>query len=127
MALTKTPTTMISNVTVAASNKQDSASGLDLTSAVDFIVGYTLTFHASATLGARIDLFADPAEASASFTIGAYDNAIDSGDIAVSAGHTVSGSFQMQRAAKYVKARIVNLDAAQSITAAYVYGTVQAP
>jgi hypothetical protein len=127
MALTKTPTIWISNVTVAANNKQDSGGGLDLSTAVDFAVGYTMTFNAAATLGARIDLFADPAGASSSFTIGAYDDAIDSGDIAIDAGHTVNGLIQMQRAAKFVKARIVNLDTGQSITAASLWGIIQAP
>lgn len=127
MALGKTPTNLISSVTVAASAVATSANGVDLSTAVDFIVGFTLTFHGSATQGARIDLFADPAGASVSFAIGSYDLAIDSGDIAVNAGHIVSGSFQMQRAAKFIKVRLVNLDTAQSITAASVWVTVQAP
>lgn len=127
MALSKTPTKVIENVTIIASNKADQATGTDLSSAVNLVVGFTMTFNASATYGARVDLFADPAGASASFTIGTYDVAMDSCDIAVSKGHTVSGSFQMQWSAKYVKVRIVNLDSVYSITAASAWVTVQTP
>lgn len=127
MALSKTPTKVIDNQTIPFSNKVDQATGTDLSSAINLVVGYTMTFHASAASGARIDLYADPAGASASFTIGAYDNPLDSGDIAVSAGHTVWGSFQMNWGAKFVKVRIVNLSTSQSITAASAWVTVQTP
>jgi hypothetical protein len=86
-----------------------------------------MTFHASCTAGARIELYADPQDASASFSIGTYDTHIDSEDIARSAGHTVNGSVQMNWAAKYVKVRIVNLDTVYSITGASATVTVQTP
>jgi hypothetical protein len=130
MAISKTAVKVIDNQTVAFSNKVDQATGTDLSSAINLKVGYTLTFNGSATAGARIDLFADPADASANFTIGAYDNALDSEDILLTAtnkGHQVSGNIQMNWAAKYVKARLVNLDPAQSITGASVWLTPQVP
>lgn len=127
MALGKTITQVITSQTIAASSSYTQATGTDLSSAVDFGVGYTLTFNAAATLGARIDVFADPAGASASFTVGAYDDAADSADVAVDAGHTVSGFVQMMRSAKFVKVRIVNLDTGQSITGASAWVQVQAP
>ena len=40
----------------------------------------------------------------------------DSGDVDVDAGHQVQGFVQMQRAAKFVKAKVRNLDTGQSIT-----------
>lgn len=126
MTLSKTPTLIISNQTVAASGVSDST-GVDLSQTVDFGIGYQLTFNGSATLGARIDLFADPTGASVTFTIGAHADPCDAGDIALDAGSQVQGFFQMQRAAKYIKARIVNLDTAQSITAASLWSIVQQP
>ena len=86
-----------------------------------------MTFNASATYGARVELYADPQDASASFSIGTYDTPIDSEDIAVSKGNTVSGNVQMNWAAKYVKVRLVNVDTGYSITAASAWVTVQTP
>lgn len=127
MALTKTASNVINNQTIAASSSATQATGTDLTSAINFKVGYTMTFNASATYGARIEVYADPQDAAASFSIGTYDNPIDAEDILVSKGHTVSGSFQMNWAAKYVKVRIVNVDTFYSITAASAWVTVQTP
>jgi hypothetical protein len=124
MALGKTPVLVIDNQTIGTSASVES-SGIDLSGVVDFGLGFTLTFNAAATLGARIDLYADPAGASASFTVGDYDDPIDSQAIALDAGHTVSGFFQMHRTAKYVKAKLVNLDTAQTITAASAWSQIQ--
>lgn len=126
MALTKTVTKVIDNQTIALSSSYTST-GVDLSNAVDFAVGYQLTFNASCTLGARIDLFADPDGDSISFTVGTYDDAVDSADIDKDAGHQVNGVVQLNRSAKYVKVRIVNLDTAQSITGASAWTFVQTP
>jgi hypothetical protein len=61
---------------------------------------------------------ADPADASASFTIGTYDAPADSEDIQLNKGHQVGGNPQMNWSSKYVKVRIVNLDPVYSIPAA---------
>lgn len=125
MALVKTPTTLLNSVTVAASGVQDSAASLDLSAALKLNIGYTLTFNASATAGARIELYTDPTGANSSFSIGTYDDLIDSWDIAVDAGHAVNGSVRMDDSAKYVKVRLRNLDTGQTITGASLYGTIQ--
>jgi hypothetical protein len=126
MALGKTINPIISNQTVAA-NSSIPGDGVDLSSAVDFGIGYQLTFNGSCASGARIDLYADPIGESTSFTIGTYDDPCDSADIEKDPGHTVKGFVQMQRAAKFVKAKIVNLDSTYSITAVSLWAHVQTP
>lgn len=127
MALSKTPTLILDNVTIAANTPSAASTGVDLGDAVDFGIGYQMTINALATKGARIDLFADPAGASVSFTVGTYADACDSGDVQVDAGHQVQGFVQLQRAARYVKAKVVNLDTGQSITACSLWAQVQKP
>ena len=127
MALSKTPIIILDNVTVAANSASNPSTGVDLNDAVDFGIGYQMSFNVSATKGARIDLYADPAGASVSFTVGTYANPCDSGDIRVNAGRQVQGFFQMQRAARYVRAKVVNLDTGQSITGCSLWAIVQKP
>ncbi|ALK06158.1 hypothetical protein SAMN02910340_02104 [Methanosarcina thermophila] len=127
MALNKTATQILSGATVAANSSSSASTGVDLSQAVDFGIGYQMTFHASATKGARVELFADPEGASVSFTVGTYADPCDSGDVDVDAGHQVQGFVQMQRAAKFVKAKVRNLDTGQSITGASLWAIVQTP
>jgi hypothetical protein len=127
MALTKTISTIQSNVTVAANTLGAASTGVDLSGAVDFGIGYKMTFNGSATLGAVIELYADPEGAAVDFTVGAYDDPADAGDVAVDAGHQARGFVPLNRSAKYVKAKVRNLDTGQSITGIYLYATVQAP
>lgn len=129
MALSKSGTKIIDAVTVAATSYSSESTGVDLSNAVDFAIGYTMTFNASASLGARIDVFADPTAASSSFTIGSYDNPLDSADIVPTStqkGHVVSGVVQMNRSAKYVKVKVYNLDG-YSITSCSVWSIPQTP
>ena len=127
MALSKTVTPILNSATMAANSSSSASTGVDLSQAVDFGIGYQMTFNASATKGARIDLYADPEGASISFTIGTYADPCDSGDVAVDAGHQVQGFVQMQRAAKYVRAKVTNLDTGQSITGCSLWAIVQTP
>jgi hypothetical protein len=126
MALGKTATNVLNAVTVSATANSTASSGIDLSSAVDFALGYQMTFNAAATLGARIDLFGDPAGATLDFTIGTYADAVDSADITPDAGHQVQGVVQLNRSAKYVKARVYNLDSV-SITACSLWAIPQTP
>ncbi len=127
MALTKTVSTIASNVTVAANTLGAASTGVDLSGAVDFGIGYKMTFNASATLGATIELYADPEGADVDFTVGTYDDPTDAADVAVDAGHQAMGFIPLSRSAKYVKAKVRNLDTGQSITGIYLYATVQEP
>lgn len=124
MALTKNPQTLISNVTIASGSSNTSSGSVDLSGAIDFAIGYTMTFNSSATGGARIELYADPTSANPSFTVGTYDDPFDTADIERDNGHTVSGMVIMNRSAKYVKAKVVN-SSGQSLTGVSIYATVQ--
>ena len=126
MALDKTATLILGPVTVAQSANSTASSYIDLSTAVDFCVSGTLTFGVGATLGARIDLFADPTGTTPDFTIGAYDLPVDSADIPANASKTVSFTAQLNRSPKYVKVRVYNHDAV-SITACSLYATPQTP
>lgn len=126
MALDKTATNILNAVTVAATSYSSASSGVDLSNAVDFAIGYQMTFAAGSTLGARIDLFGDPEGTALDFTIGSYDDPVDSGDIAADAGHTVKGIIQLNRSPKYVKAKVYNLDSV-SITACSLWAIPQKP
>ena len=126
MALDKTATNILNAVTVAATSYSSASSGVDLSNAVDFAIGYQMTFAAGATLGARVDLFGDPRGATLDFTIGTYADAVDSADVAADAGHTVQGIVQLNRSPKYVKAKVYNLDSV-SITACSLWAIPQTP
>lgn len=115
---------IISAGTASAGSSTDST-GIDLSSAVGLAIGYSLTFNASATEGATIELYADDEGASQSFTIGTNANALDSHDIAISAGNTVEGVVLMSHIPKYAKARVVNNDSTYDITGVNLYAQVQ--
>lgn len=124
MAITKSATKIIDNQTAAASGSVDS-SGIDLSNAIDLAIGFEVTFNASATDGARIELYGDFSGASASFIIGANQKPTDEYDVAVSAGNTVSGVIPMIRSPKYAKIRVVNEDGSYSITGISVWSQIQ--
>lgn len=127
MVFGKTGTKIIDNVTVATSGIQNSTL-IDLNSATDFAIGYTLTFAAGATGNVQILLFADPTGINSSFSApGTYDNYTDMLIIPVSAGNTVSGITSFQKSGRYVIAQLVNLDAVKTITAASVWSIIQSP
>lgn len=124
MAITKSATNIIDNQTAAASGSVEST-GIDLSNAIDLAIGFELTFDASATGGARIELYADPEGASATFTIGANQEPTDEHDVPVSTGNTIEGVVPMVRSPKYCKIRVVNRDADYSITGISVWAQVQ--
>jgi hypothetical protein len=124
MAITKSATKIIDAQTAAASSSVDS-SGMDLSSAIDLAVGFEMTFNASATEGATIELYSDEDGVSASFTIGTNQLPTDQYDIEVSAGNTVSGVIPMIRSGIYSKIRVVNEDTSYSITAISVWSQIQ--
>lgn len=127
MALSKESILILNGAAIAANSESPDSTGVDLSNAVDFGIGYQMTFSGQATKGARIDLYADPAGASISFTIGSYANPCDSGDVQINAGKTVQGFIQMQRAAKFVRAKVVNLDPGLSISGCSLWAQIQKP
>ena len=125
MALTKTSTQVVTSQTITSSSSYTDTTGTDLTTAISCAVGYTMTFNASATAGATIEIYADPDSASQTFTVGTYHDPTDSFEIPVDAGNAVEGMVQINCAPKYIKVRIVNNDTGQSITLANAYVVVQ--
>lgn len=123
MAITKTATTVFSNQTVSGYSSTTGSSSIDLTTAIDFAIGYTLTFPASGS-GARIDVYADPTGANSGFSVGTYDDPIDSYTITHDNSHTVNGMIPMNKAAKYVKIKLANLSSS-NITGATLTAIVQ--
>lgn len=130
MALDKIGTKVLDNVTVAAQSYSATASSyFDLSDAVDFAVGYEVTFNSAASLGIRIDLFAEKAFTTPDFTIGSYDNPVDSIDVVPNLnqkGHVVAGVVQMNRCPKYGKLKIYNYDSV-SVTACSLWVAPQTP
>jgi hypothetical protein len=122
MALTKTASTSTNNQTVAANSEYAvaSASAVDLSEALQAEVTCEVTYHASATAGATIRVYTSRDNTN-------WDtNPAEEIDMPFTAGATVRFSAAIQAAAKYVKATIKNLDAAQALTAGSTYVTVQA-
>jgi hypothetical protein len=124
MAITKSATNIIDNQAAAADGNVES-SGFGLSNAIDMAIGYEMTFDASATGDARLELYADPSGSSASFTIGANDVPVDEVDIRHSSGNTVRGLVSMVRSAMYCKVRVVNEDESYSITGISVWTQIQ--
>lgn len=127
MALDKTPTLILNNVTISSGASSNASSGVDLSEAVDFGIGYQLTFNGSVSsgiVGAQIELYADPSGTAVEFAVGSYADPCDSGDVMSDPGHQVQGFIPMNRAAKYVKAKVKNTSG-YSITACSLWAQVQ--
>lgn len=116
MSLAKSNPLILDNVTVAASNYQETPTGIDTSSAIDLHIGFKMTFNAAATAGARIDAYGDPAGASATFTIGANAVRTDYVSITQVQNQEVEGVVKIAHGAKFTKLRVVNLDATYTIT-----------
>jgi hypothetical protein len=121
----KTGTQILTQASLAISGVSNPSSVIDLNTALDFGIGYTMTFTAACTAGANILLYGDPTAANNAFSIGAYDNYIDLFYVPFVAGQTVNGVIPMLKMAKYVRAVVVNLDTAKVITNIALYSIVQ--
>jgi len=131
MALVKTSTLIFDAITVSGNSYSDeSASVVDLTDAVDFAVGYRLTFDAASTsAGVSIYMYSDPSASDAEYDAGTYDIPADKCDIdgsGTNRGHTVASTYRMDHSGKYVKFKVRNHDAV-SITNMSVWAIVQKP
>ncbi len=129
MSISKTSTKLFDSITVPGNSYTSPSAGVDLSDAIDLAVGYTMTFNAAANYGATIFLYGDPAGNSLDFVAGSYDNPIDECPIdgKSKAGHTVSGVYQFNHSAKYVKFRVYNHDDTVSITNCSIWAIVQKP
>ena len=127
MALTKSVTSLISNVTIVAGGSVVSDDSIDLSEAVDFGIGVKATPNGSATACVTVELIADPRSIDPTFPVNDYFTPVDAGDLDLYAGHVCQGFFPMNRSAKYVKVRVKNNDATYSVTAVSVYALVQTP
>ena len=123
MAVITTTSQITTAGTAAASGNADS-SGLDASAAVGLFVGASMTFGA-ATEGATIEVYADPAGASAAFTIDDKAQPVAVLDVALVASDTVTIGMVVPHQAKYYKVRVANLDSSVSITAINVYAQLK--
>lgn len=121
MGLTKTVTAILSNKTAAASTATllSDCTAIDTSQATNACaIEVLLTFHASATLGATLKVY------------GSYDgtnwdtDTYAEASIAKTSGAR-SQSFAVVPGPKYLKAQVLNLDTAQSITAITIYEHIQ--
>ena len=113
---------ILDNKTAAASASTALAdcTAIDTTDATDLHIHSIMTFNGAATLGATVKLFA-------SYDDGTNyeDVAFWSYSVAVSAGNTIHSSARVPFSAKFIKVQVTNLDTGQSITAIYIYYTIQ--
>jgi len=113
MALTKPATLLFDNITLVGREYSDASAGVDLTTAVDFAIGYRLTFNASSAIGVTVFMFSDPSGSDINFTAAASDNPADQCPISgggTSQGKTVASTYRMDHSGKYVKFRVYNHD-----------------
>lgn len=121
MAFAKTVATHVSNQTVAKATEYALASitATDCTAALIADVEGVCKFHASATAGAVVRVYASSDNSNWG------SSPVDSFTMPFAAGTTKRWSKTIIPSAKYLKCTIYNSDAAQDITAAYVYLTYQ--
>ncbi len=124
MGLGKTYTKVLDNKTVAENASSDIADCTveDLSAALQCAIEVDLTFHASATLGATVKVYASGD--GTNFDSSGYEYATQSVALK-SGGGAVQVSFPINPAAKYIKVVVTNLDAAQDLTAVSVWTVVQ--
>jgi hypothetical protein len=116
MSLTKTVTKVVDNQTVAESASLDLANSTaigptDTSTLINLAIECTVTYHASATAGCTVKLYA-------SYDGTNYDSdPYDQFDLPFTANTTKSQTFAVNPAPKYLKVGVTNLDTAQDITA----------
>jgi hypothetical protein len=121
MALAKSVTEILSNKTAAASGSTtlSDCTTIDTTSVISLAIEARATYHASATLGVRVRVFASGDDSNYG------DSPIAQFDLPFAANTTKRWSRDIIPAEKYMKVQVTNLDTAQSATAIYVYAHAQ--
>lgn len=122
MAFAKTVSTHVSNKTVAEATEYALASitATDTSAAIGAAdVEGVCTYHSSATAGAIVRIYAS------SDGTNWGSSPVDQITLPFTANTTKRWSKTIIPSAKYLKCTIYNSDAAQDITAAYVYLTIQ--
>ena len=122
MALKKTVTTILSDVTIAADGETTlgACTELDLDAAVQVEIEVAITYGATATAGAIVRVWA--AAATGDYTTTPTDEyALD-----FAAGATVRESFQTRASPRYMKVSVLNEDPAFAVSAVTAKATVQA-
>ena len=121
MALTKTVATHVSNQTVAADTLYalSSITATDCSEAILADVEGVCTYHASGTKAAVVRVYASSDNSNWG------SEPVDQFTMPFKANTTKRWSKTIIPSAKYIKCTIYNADAEQSITAAYVYFTIQ--
>lgn len=121
MAFAKTVATHVSNQTVAEATEYalSSITATDCSAALMADVEGVCTYHASATAGAVVRVYASSDNSNWG------SSPVETLTLPFTANTTKRWSKTIIPSAKYIKATIYNSDAAQDITAAYVYFTIQ--
>jgi hypothetical protein len=121
MALDKTVTPILTNKTAAASGTTilSECTTIDTTSVISLAIEALVTYHSSATLGVRVDVYASGDDTNyGSIPIAQFT-------MPFTANTTRRWSRDIIPAEKYLKVQVTNLDTAQSATAIHVYAHAQ--
>lgn len=124
MGLGKNRTLVLDNKTAQESTSTAIAdcTAEDLSAALQCAIEVAMTFHASATAGAIVKVYASGD--GTNFDTAGYEYATQSVAL-LSGGGAVQVTFPINPAVKYFKVVVTNLDAAQDITAISVWSIVQ--
>lgn len=121
LTFTKTIATILDNKTAAASNVTalSDCTAIDTNGVLALGIGYRVTYHASATAGGTLRLYA-------SYDGTNYDDQVyDQWTLPFAAGASYEGHYSVHPGPRYLKAQVANSDTGQSITAVYVYSEPQ--
>ena len=122
MSLIKSVTKVVDGETITASSSLDLAESttIDTTTIINLAIECTVTYHASATLGCTVKLFAS--YDGTNFDTDPYDQF----DMPFTANTTKSQTFAVNPAPKYLKVGVTNNSTGQSITAFSAWAHTQA-
>jgi hypothetical protein len=117
MALGKTVATILSNKTAAASGSTtlSDCTTLDTSDVLMLGIDASANYHASATSGVTVKVFASRDDSSYNL------NPCDEWDLPFVAGTVVSKTVPVIPAGRYLKVQVTNKDTGQSATQIYVY------
>ena len=121
LTFTKTIATILDNKTAQEANVTalSDCTAIDTNGVLSLSIGYRVTYHASATAGGTLRLYA-------SYDGTNYDDQVyDQWTLPFATGASYEGHFTVLPGPRYLKAQVANADAAQDITAIYVYSEPQ--
>lgn len=132
MGITKTPTLML-YVSSGSAGYPQTSGGYEVSDDIDFVLGVKVTAATAAIMTGyavyavgRVEVYADPAGASTSFTVGTNSKPFFKRDmIAASGTRTVNTVFPIPHCPKYIKARFVPYNTSSGLSNLYFYAIEQ--